>query len=344
MASNESRRVSQQQLAELAGVSRATVTRALSNDPRISQEVTRRIQKLAQEYGYRLNAAARSIATRRSNAIGIVLCDRQLTHANYGTLVGGVESAARAAGVRLQLSLCDTGESRESRVPPIFEQMDVDGVVLTGAVPDWLLDQLEKWRTPTVLLGSQPGRANVSQVLGDPEMAGSLIARHVIGLGHRKIGLLIGPRAKTPHSGYLSGFLRGVADLGLATQAIEQSIAEAGTPDVIEPLNQLLTSQPGLTAICCGTDMAAWHTVQYLRALGRDVPGQISVTGVGGRLKDYNIPLQITTVDVGLEVMARAAVDLLLESIAQPDQPARRVLVQPRVITGTTTAAAGDAG
>src|SRR5690348_8011055 len=101
-------RMSQQRLAELAGVSRTTVTRALSHDRRISLEVGERIRRLAVEHGYRINAAARSIAMRRNNAIGVVLCDRSLMQANYGALVSGVEHTTRELGYRLQLSLCET--------------------------------------------------------------------------------------------------------------------------------------------------------------------------------------------------------------------------------------------
>src|SRR5690606_2790598 len=127
---------------------RTTVTRALANDPRISERVVLRVQALAREHGYRVNAAARSIATRRNNSLGVVLCDRTLTQANYGLLVSGVEQATRDAGYRLQASFCDTAKLADDQLPPIFEETGVDGVILMGNVPATLLQKLDQWMMP----------------------------------------------------------------------------------------------------------------------------------------------------------------------------------------------------
>ncbi len=328
--------MSQQRLAELAGVSRTTVTRALSNDRRISLEVGERVRKLALEHGYRLNAAARSIAMRRNNAIGVVLCDRLLTQANYGPLVSGVEQATRAMGYRLQLSLCDTTRFEEDRLPPMFEEMGVDGVILTGNVPDWLLDKLDHWMMPSVLLGSQAGRTGVSQVTSDPWQAGVMMARHFWALGHRKIGIAVGPRKRELHRLYAEAFSSVLKEEGVDAGVIESWTQECDSPDMVGPMSALFGRHPELTAVFCNTDMAAWGAMQYLKAIGRSVPGDVSVAGVGGCARDNGIPVDLTGVDIGLHEMSKTAVELLISNFSQAGKSAKRVVVEPRVHAGAT--------
>jgi len=343
MSKTTTLRVNQQQLARMAHVSRTTVTRALSNDPRISQEVARRIRRLARKHGYRPNAAARSIATQRNNCIGVVLCDRGLTQANYGRLVAGVEKATRGAGMRLQLSLCDTTQLADDELPPIFEEVGVDGVILLGSVSSKLLEQLEHWMMPVVMLGSQQGLDGVDQVAGAPRQAGYIITRHLTALGHRNIGLLIGPRQRHVHEEYALGFESAMREAGVAPDRIASGIQECHSHDVIEPVGAMLERRPDLTAIFADTDVVAWHTIQYLRALGRVVPRDISVVGAGGRTDAPELSISLTSVDVGLDEMAETAVKLLISRITPGEaRGSMHVVVQPRVAEGATTAPPPD--
>lgn len=329
-------RINQRLLAELANVSRSTVTRALAHDPRISPEVSRRIRKLARDHGYRPNAAARSIATQYNNCVGAVLCNRALTNGAYGRLLTVIETATRHAGMRLQLSVCDTTQLGDDELPPIFEEVGVDGVILMGDVSQWLLDKLRHWVMPTVLLGSQPEATGVHQVSGDPRQGGLLITRHLLSLGHRRVGLLIGPRTSALHRAYAEGYQQAMAEAGISTELMDRYTQECPTPDVIPPMHALLQRNPDLTALFCDTDIVAWYAVQYLRARGVSVPEQFSVAGAGGG--DASLPAKLTSVDVGHEEMARSAVNLLIESTRSFRTGAKRIVVQPQVVIGQTAA------
>jgi DNA-binding LacI/PurR family transcriptional regulator len=332
-------RVNQRLLAELAKVSRSTVTRALANDPRISPEVTRRIRRLAQEHGYRPNAAARSIATQRNNCIGAVLCNRALTQRGYGRLITGIEDAARRAGLRLQLAVCDTTQLGDDELPPIFEEVGVDGVILMGDVSEWLLSKLRHWVVPNVLVGSNPDAVGVSQVAGDPQLAGLILTRHLLGLGHRRIGLLVGPRRNALHLAYAQGYQRAMTEAGHTPADIETMIEECPSPDVIDPMGRLLAREPKLTALFSDTDDVAWHAMQYLRARGVDVPGQFSIAGAGGGDGMGAWPITLTSVDVGLDEMARTAVNLLIDLTRTPHCGAKRIVIQPQIVIGQSAAA-----
>jgi LacI family transcriptional regulator len=335
-------RVSQTELASLSGVSRTTVSRALTGHPSISEPIRTRIQLLARQLNYRPNAAARSFVTRRHNTIGIVLCDRTLTSPIYAILASAVEDAAREAGLKLQISRCDSNEVKAGQVPPIFQDDGVDGVVLTGAVPEWLLQRLVEWHMPFALLASQQGVVGVNQVSGDPAVGGRLIAEHLLGLGHRRIGLLIGPRHRPIHAHYFSGFEGACLAAGMIREQVEAGVVECATNEVIEPMKALMRKMPDLTAIFVDTDFAAWEAVQYLRAIGKRVPDDISVAGAGDMIGMLigapNFNPQLTSIDVQLPEMGKAAVRLLRDVISAPGGTARRVVIEPRVIHRQTTA------
>jgi|GEM_PF-2766005 len=330
-------RVSQRQIADLAKVSRTTVTRALANDPRISQEVTRRVRRIAREHGYRPNAAARSIATQRNNCIGVVLCDRSLMHSHYGRQIAGIEHATREAGMRLQLSLFDSSQIHDDELPPMFEEVGVDGVILMGSVSEWLLHRLKHWMMPVVLAGSQAGVPGVDQVTGDPYASSVCMTEHLLGLGHRRIGLLIGPRGNSVHGHYAQGFVDTMVKAGIDVEQAESDIQETPTIDVIEPVRSLFAKSPDLTAIFADTDIAAWQTMQYLRAIGKDVPGDISIAGSGGGTGNGGWPVTLTSVDVGLEDMAQSAVEMMISSINSRRAGSKRIVVQPHVVQGQTS-------
>lgn len=334
---NKRRRISQGELASMAGVSRATVSRALAGHPGISGEVVSRIASLARKMDYRPSAAARSFVTQVNNVVGMVVCNRNFGQPVYASLMSGVEQWVRRKGLKLQVSCCDaTDFGKPDDLPPIFGDDGVDGVVLTGAVPASLLERLSKWQMPFVLLGSQPGLRGVNQVSGDARHGGELMARHLVSLGHRRIGIMVGPRSRSLHQLYFEGFRSVLREVGLDDQTIENRVQEVHTVDVVNDASALIAREPDLTAIFCDTDMAAWQVIQFLRARGIDVPNQISVAGAGQVCQSLSVPEDITVIDVQFDQMCRVAVEQLQELIKNSSSIARRTIVEPRINPGVT--------
>lgn len=334
------RRVSQSELASMAGVSRATVSRALAGNPAISGEVVTRIASLARKFDYRPSAAARSFVTQVNNVMGMVVCNRNFDQPIYSALMSGVEYWVRQKGLKLQVSRCDaTSFGKIDHLPPIFGDDGVDGVVLTGDVPGALLERLSKWQMPFVLLGSQAGLRGVNQVSGDARQGGELMARHLVGLGHRKIGIVVGPRSRLLHQQYFDGFCSVLREAGISEVDIENRTQEVHTIDVVNDAAALLARQPHLTAIFCDTDLAAWHVIQFLRARGIDVPGQISVAGAGQVCRSLAVPLKLTTINVQFEQMCRVAVEQLQELVKDNSTLAKRTIIEPLIDAGDTTLA-----
>lgn len=330
-------RINQKSLASLAGVSRATVSRALANHPAISPAVSERIRDLARRMNYRPNAAARSFVTRRNNTIGLILCDRSLVVPVYGKLSAAVAAATQELGLKLQFSLCSSAELKQDDLPPMFRDDGIDGVLLVGSVPDALLERIAIWSMPFVMIGTRQGVAGINQIAGDPAAGGELAAQHLLELGHRKFGILVGPRNRGIHAEYWDGFTRACRRAGIAADELERGTEEVLTNDAIEPMQRLLARVPGLTAIFADTDLIAWQATQYLRTVGRSVPGDVSVVGAGNVLDVANSDVRLTTIDTRLNEMGRAAVQRLRELIINRGESSRRVLVDPVLLPGTTT-------
>jgi len=334
---SQTRLITQSTLAELAGVSVATVSRALADDPRISPEVISSVKKLARKYDYRPSAAARSFVTRRTNTVGFVVIDRSLKSGVYAPLAEVVEQAVSEAGMKLQLARWDSSLHQENELPPIFRDDGLDGVILAGMPPTWLYKRLVGWNMPTVVLGSLDGVTGVSQITGDCETGARLAAEHLLSLGHRNVGVLIGPRDRQMHQAYYRGFRDTYVKAGVPARTIEATTIECPFADVVEQVRDLMSREPKITAIFCDTDFVSWQAIQILRAMGYDVPKQISVVGVGGWIADNYVPVKITTVDVQLEAMGRAAARLLVDHIKDKSLATQRIVVEPQFRAGQTT-------
>ena len=329
--------MSQSQLATMAGVSRATVSRALADHPAISSEISERIQALARQMNYRPNAAARSFAMRRHNMIAVVLCDRSPVLPVYAMLLEGVEKAAQDGQLKLQLAMCASAQLRQDHLPPTFQDDGVDGVVLTGAVPDHLLERIASWSMPCVMIGSQQGIAGINHVAGDPRMGGRLMAKHLLELGHRRIGLLIGPRSRSIHAEYWHGFRDACVEAGIDEKQVERRTEPCESNDVVPPMRRLMERMPDLTALFADTDAIAWQAMQYLRAIGKRVPQDISVGGAGNTVGTMDGAIQMTTIDTRLHEMSRVAVERLREIIGQSEFTSHRIIVDPVLVPGSTT-------
>ena len=331
------RPITQTMLARLAGVSAATVSRALADDPRISPEVTATVKRLARAHDYRPSAAARSFVTRRTNTMGLVVVDRSLSGGVYGVLAECLERALGEAGMKLQLAFWSSPQQKSGDLHPIFRDDGLDGVVLAGAVPEWLLKRLVGWNMPVALLGSQAGVAGVNQITGDPTTGGRLVAEHLLAQGHRNIGMLIGPRDREVHKRYYEGVVDACVKVGVSARTIEQATVECATPDIVAQVRSLFERCPDLTALFSDTDYVAWQAMQALRLMGRLVPRDVSIVGVGGWSNIAHIPVALTTVDVQVDAMARAAARLLVERAADGSLPAQRVVIEPKLRAGETS-------
>ncbi|MEV7808514.1 LacI family DNA-binding transcriptional regulator [Microbispora sp. NPDC088329] len=328
------------EIARRAGVSRSTVSYALSGKRAVSDATRRRILQVVDDVGYRPNASARALAEGRTRAIGLVIppAGRRLTPIQLGFVADVVAAAGRR---ELDVLLSPSGGEHDRSFERMIRGRRVDGVILMEVrLRDARAARLRESGVPFVAIGHTADAATGYWVDLDYRGLVAGCVHHLADLGHREIALINRPR-ELLDSGYgparraLDGFTAAAAARSLsATASCCADEATAGETCI----EDLLAARPRVTGLVTVNEAALPGVERALRRLGRAIPRQISVTGVVGRhwAEEFHPPL--TAADVPITEMAERAVELLAERMAEPGTPPSHVLLFPPISLRSSTA------
>jgi LacI family transcriptional regulator len=331
--------VTLKQIAETAGVSIMTVSKVMRDYPDIAPKTKERIRAIANELGYVPDGAARSLRTRSTQTIGVVL--PSISHVYYPRVFVGIEQVARARGYRLLLS--HTNDDANQEMAEIKEMLSrkVDGLLI---VPASRFDSsyeiyslIESRRVPTVIMDRHPAQlGNFLRVVSDDRQGGYLAAKHLIDMGHRDIALLSGPAGCTSTQERTEGFKRALQESGIAYR--DELVFSAGTDvaDGQKAASELVNERARCTAILAHNDLVAIGAAEFFFAQKWRVPEDISIVGYGDVqvASLYRVPL--TTVRQPQSALGQIAIQLLLEKMAGRPTESRRMPVE--VIVRASTA------
>lgn len=300
-------------VARVAGVSLQTVSHVMNNNGSVSEGVRIRVREIGERMGYRPNRSAKAMRTGRSQTLGLVISD--MSNPFYAEFARAVERAAAAAGfavllVDVQAPSAETAETAE-RIAALRSH-PVDGVISTVRYPSVLgLD------VPVVLLGL-PARGRDS-VTSDDVTGGRALAGHLLGLGHRRFGLVTSP---LPGGIPIrrEAFIDRLGSEGAIVWEYRTPASEQVAPDVAD-----LLSQRDVTAIVCSNDIVAISVQRVLRELGISVPGEVSVAGYDDIPWAGIVTPALTTMRLPLPDMGRATVAFILARLDDPRRRARRL-------------------
>jgi LacI family transcriptional regulator len=332
-------------VAKLAGVHPATASRALSPETRllVSDATARRVADAAAALGYRPNAVARSLRTRRSHTIGVLIPD--LNNPLFPPIVRGVEDRLAADGY---VALIGNTDGRLDREQQVFEQMrarHVDGYALaTARLHSPLLAEAARDGLNVVLMNRIAEDYSFPSVTADNEMGARLAVAHLAALGHRQIACLAGPQSLSTGLNRYRGYLAGLREAGLAAQPGLVAIAESFTIEEGHRLGRaLLDARPDLTAIAAGNDMLAIGCYAAIEESGRSCPADISVVGFNDMPFIDRLRPPLSTVAFPHYQLGTEAASLLLARLAGADVPARAIYLTPELVVRSSTAPARPA-
>ncbi|MGW0806689.1 GH1 family beta-glucosidase [Nonomuraea sp. NPDC002799] len=300
-------------VAARAGVSRATVSRVVNGEASVSPEVRTAVMRAVEEMGYVPNAAARSLVTRRTNAIALVLAvPRQGGDPLTAAVVQYVTSLLEGAGKQITLMLADTAESRR-RIVQHVEARLVDGVVLLPPDrADTLAERLSRTGVPLVLLGKPAIASMVPYVDVDNAGGAAAVTEHLLGRGRRQIGMICGPMDLIAVQDRLAGHREALRRAGrhplLALADLTRASGAAAT-------RQLLGDHPSLDAVFAATDQLAIGALQAAREAGLRVPEDLAVAGFDDADAASATTPGLTTVRVPVTDQALALARLLLSRL-----------------------------
>jgi LacI family transcriptional regulator len=330
-------RVTIVQVAERAGVSSASASRAL-NGLIASAETVARVTQAARELGYVADATAQSLKRGRTLQLGYAVAD--IGNPVYVEIMTAIERVVSASGYRLILSSTGTSSSSVEVVRELSRGY-VDGMILSPLrVTDELLSALAAAPIPLVVLGRVPDSAGFDAVRADSHTAMRLVVDHLVAEGRRRIAFVNGPANTTPGALRREGFLDAAAAYPEATTRCADADDFTITAGYDAALT-LLDRADRPDAVVAANDLIGLGVLRAAEDLGLSVPIDLAVTGVDNTELATVVRPGLTSVDLGAEERGRAAAEMLLARIAEPARPAHVVTVAPSLVVRGSSSAVG---
>lgn len=322
-------------IAEKAGVSSTTVSNVINgNYHKVSQNTIERVQKIIDECGYKPNATARSLASKQSKIIGVVVPylgeNEVFSISPYNTqILAMLENYIRKQGYYLMMRTvggCD-------EIIPFFSSWNVDGLIVFGANEAESSMLHKKIKVPTVYIDTYTKEKNIVNIGIDDYKGGYLSARYLLGKGHRSIAFA-GPNIQM--SEVIGNRYRGYCDAceEFGVKVSENDCFEAMTyyEEGVEVGKQIAFADKKYTAVLVMSDILALGVMEGLRLCGYHVPEDISVIGFDNLPEcKYSNP-QLTTVSQNLEEKARLVGERLFEMINKKKEVACRNVVEVEIV------------
>ncbi len=306
-------------VATLAGVSSAAVSKAFNKTGSVSAATEQRIRDAARKLNWTPSATAKALRTARSQTVGLVLNRQSATSSLSPTsseLITGLESVLteHEYGLLLHLFTRDQGEEA-ALYRRLADSRRVDGIILTdSSIGDTRYELMRELGMPAVLVGV-PWRDDAIPHLPDGGDGGlGDVARHLIDLGHRRIAYIGGPEDRVQAGARRAGFVRALEGAGIAPSHV--LAASSYSPTESAAFTQLvLEASDRPTAIVYGNDAMAIAGMRAARGLGLGVPQDVSIVGYdGSSMSEWSEP-QLTTVQRNVVQRGRVAAALLLRQL-----------------------------
>jgi LacI family transcriptional regulator len=315
--------VTSNDIARKLKISQSTVSRALRGDPRVAPDTTARVLEAARQMNYTPNLAARSLITRKTGTIGVVVSD--ITNPFYPELLEILHNELALAGYRTILFNERTDASVEQHVGDLVNGAAIDGLVYVSATIGTPLPGGSSRDLPTVLVNRYIDSAYVDHVVSDNHRGGQLVAEAMVELGHRRIAIITGPENTTTSRDRERGFREQLEASGVPLDETLRRVGQFTHHSGYQWCLDLLASEPRPTAVFAANDVIAFGALDAARRVGIKVPEDLSIVG----FDDIDMAgwegFNLTTVRQPLAEMGRSAAKLVIDRIVSDgDTPPRR--------------------
>jgi DNA-binding LacI/PurR family transcriptional regulator len=308
-------------VARHAGVSRATVSRVVNTSPNVLPETRRVVERAIAELGYVPNRAARSLMTRRSDLVGVVIlepADRLFGDPYFGQLLLGISEGLAARDFQLVLLMAPS-RREEQRVAGYLEAGHVDGAIFIGPHgEDPLPGRLATAGLPVVLNGRPARTAGLSFVDADNRGGARLAVEHLLQHGRQRIATIHGTLDLASGRDRLDGYHDALLAAGVARDPRLEASGDFSAKTAGLAMEQLLTSTADLDAVFAASDSMASAAVRVLQSTGRRIPEDVAVVGFDDTPIAVAVEPPLTTVRQPIASMGREMARLLLARLDDP--------------------------
>jgi LacI family transcriptional regulator len=333
--------VTMKDIAQELGVSIGTVSKVLRNHPDISPETRARVRNRMRELNYRPNLAARALVTGRTHSIGLVVPD--LVHPFFGEVAGGLSKLLRKKGYCLIISSSNEDLELENRAIDQLLARRVDALILASCQKDpGVFRDLEKQKTPFILIDRKPEGTKVNFVGVNDEEIGRMATEHLIEMGCRRIAHIGGPGISTA-VGRLRGYQQALERHGLPVDPMyvisREHADEASDATGYEAMNELLGLKRAPDGVFCYNDPTAMGAMQAAIEKGIRIPQDLAFIGSGNVRYAKFLRVPLSTIDQQSEEIGDRAAKLALKLIESKTHPKpSTVLMTPRLVVRESSA------
>jgi len=318
-------------IAEKAGVSINTVSRALNNKPDISEETRRKILKIAQELGYVKNATASSLRSKQTNIVGVIIADS--ANPFYAEVLKGIEAASRKYGYQIMLMNTERIYENEEKAIEVLLQRRVDGLLITPVQDksDDIRALIER-KVPFVIVGRHFEELEVDEIHSDEVKGGFFATRHLIKRGRKNILVITGYLFKSAAYMRLEGYKKALKEYGIPfseKMIIETDIdIESGYRAMREAIEKGLE----FDAVFCYNDLLAFGVIKALKECGYRIPEDVAVVGYDDIVYSSFVCPSLTTVRIKKFEMGFEAFRMLLQRLKGRRKRRKRVILDVELV------------
>lgn len=319
------------EIAELAGVSRATVSRYLNNGY-ISEEKAKRVQEVIAQTGYVPSTQAQQLRTKKTNLIGVIL--PKINSESISRIVAGISQVLSERGYHILLANTDNDEKKELDFLQLFQDNRVDGIILVGTIfTKEHMKLMKDLPIPVVVLGQHV--EGYSSIYHDDLNAAEAITDLMVESGGKNFGL-IGATHLDVAVGHdrKEGFLKSLKKAGI--QISESAIREAAftSESSYDMTKELLETNPQIDSLFCATDSMAIGAAEYLKEIGKKIPEDVQLIGFGDSKMGRVIEPKLTTVHLSYKTSGEDAAKIILELLEHKNQAVRQMKLGYRIVQG----------
>lgn len=324
-------------VARQAGVSTATVSRVLSGKPYVSDDLRERVQSAVQELNYRPSRVARSLRVQRSSIIGLIVSDIQ--NPFFTAVVRAAEDAAYQQKYSVFLCNSDENTEKETMYLELMVAEHVAGVILSPTLgQNDMYRHLAEMGVPVVAIDRRVTNVDMDSVLVDNVSGAREIVRHLLEMGHRRIGAVIGTPASSTGEERLRGYAEALHSYGLD---VEPELIRTGMPRIAGGhafTHELLSLPNPPTAIFAGNNLLTIGALSAIHQRGLRIPEDIALAAFDEMDWTPFVKPALTVVEQPTYALGRTAVELLLQRMEDPDRPIQEVVLPPTLHIRESTA------
>lgn len=332
-------------VAREAGVSPMTVSRVINGEDSVRPKTRTRVEEAIARLKYTPNQSARYLAGAKPVQVGLIYDNPSSTYLSE-FLVGALEQSSHL-NVQLTVEKTEDLDGATATAEGLIAR-GVDGFLLPPPLSDSksLLEYLESLSVPTVVAASGRLQRNVSAVSIDDKLAAYQMTRHIIELGHRRIGFIVGNPTQLASELRLAGYRKALAEAGIEVEDKLLAQGQFTYRSGIEAASRLLTQKQPPTAVFASNDDMAAATVAVAHKLGINVPAQLTICGFDDSLMATTIWPELTTIHQPIIDMSRTAVTMLVEKIkarrAEQPSPSQHLLLEFKLVKRESDAVFAD--